>query len=186
MDASSDDSVECPTLTWIVQWPERGEPRPSKKLCTPQRPLGGLPRPQVGQTPRRAAPVFKGTPLRVPSPKPPPRSLQSKPEDTPKTSAQALEVEPAVVPVKGLVMPTSSPPDICRVSRLCFQTSMQTWSKAKQQYEVWLTFLILEIKSASIIYCEFAHQPTFKTVVTQLLCLLQQRNPNDDRVDAIF
>jgi len=46
---------------------------------------------------------------------------------------------------------------------------MQTWSKAKQQYEVWLTSLILEIKSASIIYCEFAHQPTFKTVVTQLL-----------------
>ena len=169
MDASSDDSVDCPTSTWIVQWPQKEEPRPSKKLCTPQRPLGGLPRPQVGQTPRRAAPVFKGTPLRVPSPRPPPRSLQSKPGDTPTPSTQALEVEPAVVPVKGLVMPTSSPPDICRVSRLCFQTSMQTWSKAKQQYEVWLTSLILEIKSASIIYCEFAHQPTFKTVVTQLL-----------------
>lgn len=169
MDASSDDSAESSNPAWIVQWPQRGEPRPAKRVCAPLRPLGGLPRPPIGNKPRSAVPVFSRTSLQVPPRRPPPRSLQARPENTHPAPPHGAESQLEEPPVKGLVMPTSSPPDICRVSRLCFQTSMQTWSQAKQQYEVWLSKLILEIKTASLIYCNFAHQPTFKVVVTQLL-----------------
>ena len=69
--------------------------------------------------------------------------------------------------MKGL-MPTSSPPDICRVSRQWFQTSMQTWTKAKQRYEVWLGQIIRDIKHPSLIYQEFAHQNTYNLVISQV------------------
>lgn len=168
MDTSSDFS-DVSSLPWTAQWPSRGETRPPRVPNTPFRPLGGLARPDVGVVPRGVAPVFSSTPLSLPPRRPPPRSLQNPIEAAPK-HMQAVVTKPVdEVPIKGLVMPTSSPPEICRVSRLCFQTSLQTWTKAKQLYEVWLGQLILEIKSASLIFCEFAHQPTFKVVITQLL-----------------
>ena len=173
-----DDSASCttssdlvpPKRTWVVQWPQRGEDRPTKRHSTPLRPLGGLPRPSPSLSPRVTTPAIKGMPLAIPKPKSPPRSLRPK-------SATEMQIEQPVpkihqetpTSVKGLVMPTSSPPDICRVSPQWFQTSMQTWTKAKQRYEVWLGQIIRDIKHPSLIYQEFAHQNTYNLVISQLL-----------------
>ena len=168
METSSEASDFVP-LQWTAQWPAQGEARPPRVLTTPRRSLGGLPRPLVGTAPKCTTPVFHCSPLCLPPRRPPPRSLQNPTEPAAKPSASSPEQRTDEMTLKGLVMPTSAPPEICRVSRLCFQTSLQTWSKAKQQYEVWLGQLILDIKTASLIYCEFAHKSSYKVVITQLL-----------------
>ena len=166
---TSSETFEFSPQQWTAFWPSQGEVRPPRVLTTPHRTLGGLPRPTVGRRPRCTTPTFHSSPLSRPPCRPPPRSLCTTSDHIVKPSPLVHEQGPEDGAPKGLVMPTSAPPDICRVSRLCFQTSLQTWSKAKQQYEVWLGQLILEIKSASLIYCEFAHKSTYKVVITQLL-----------------
>ena len=141
---------------------------------TPIPPLsvGGLLPPTLGTGPRCVLHIPEAHPYPIPPPRPPPRSLQPMVEvhSYPPGASKKLAVgqtesrNPA-----SLVQPTSTPPEICRVSRTRFQTSLQHWHLAKLQYEQWLKDLLESIGSASQVWKEFGQHRTFSVVVTQLL-----------------
>ena len=135
--------------------------------------VGGLDPPPVGCKPKGFRLPSQSEPLPVPCPKPRPRSLMLGSE---KDSSQTVELTPknleSVQPPidsKMLVPNTSTPPEICRYSRGSFQTAIQHWTDTKSGYETWFASLVVSIGVASQIFVHFAHQPTYKTVVHQLL-----------------
>ena len=149
------------------------EDRPVKpRTPTPSLHVGGLPPPFLGRGPKRPVNIPESHPCPIPPPRPPPRSLLCPFKST---SVEANDTtRPVMKPPKqmdhrGLVPPTSAPPDICRVSRTRFQTSLQHWTAAKLQYEQWLKDLLQSIGPASQIWEEFGKLRTFAVVVTQLL-----------------
>ena len=155
------------SVNWIL--PEDRPVKPRTQI--PCLHVGGLP-PPLGRGPKRPVNVPASHPCPIPSPRPPPRSLLVQSKSAPDSSNEAtrpLLKSQGQLHQRGLVPPTSVPPDICRISRTRFQTSLQHWTIAKLQYEQWLKDLLQSIGPASQIWEEFGHQRTFAVVVTQLL-----------------
>lgn len=145
--------------------------RPKAKF--PALHVGGLDPPPVGCKPRGFRLPSQSEPLPVPCPKPRPRSLMlGSEEDSSQTVdllSKNLESVQPPIDSKMLVPNTSTPPEICRYSRGSFQTAIQHWKDTKSGYETWFASLVVSIGVASQIFVHFAHQPTYRTVVHQLL-----------------
>ena len=152
-------------------WPQGNhhEQRPKAKM--PQLHTGGIQPPPI---PKRAASVHipKSEPYLPPPTRPTPKSLScvtlQRPLETAPLEHTAISMTP-MIPTSALVQPTSLPPSICRTARSCFQTSLQNWDQAKLHYQHWLGALILQIGMPSQIFQEFGSQPTYETVIKQLL-----------------
>ena len=149
------------------------EDRPVKpRTPIPSLHVGGLPPPFLGRGPKRPVKLPESHPCPIPPPRPPPRSLlcpsKSASVESNETTRPVMKSQ-RQIDHRCLVPPTSAPPDICRVSRTRFQTSLQHWTTAKLQYEQWLKDLLQSIGPASQIWEEFGQQRTFAVVVTQLL-----------------
>ena len=147
-----------------------GRPRPKIPSLT----LGGPAPPQFASRGKRSLIDTTADPLPVPIPKSAPSSLTNKIINPPDTEPCAVRVSSeessgTLLNTSSLVLPTSHPPEMCRISRGLFQTSLQHWSLAKTQYEQWLAKLILAIGTPSQIFVEFAGKPTYPTVIKQLL-----------------
>lgn len=152
-------------------WPQDQSPRTKPRPKFPQLHLGGCQPPAL---PKRAA-VFqipRAEPYVAPPPRPTPKSLEPPSVSTQKqvqTPQSVIENTAPHIPDSVLVQPTALPPAICRTSRSYFQTSLQSWDQAKIYYQQWLGDMIMQIGVPSQIYREFGHQPTFETVIRQLL-----------------
>ena len=125
--------------------------------------------------PKRATswrPPSRSDPCPLPHIRPSPRSIGPywipSDEHTKESSAVPL-VQIDTIPTSALVQPTALPPAICRTSKTFFQTSLQNWDQAKLHFQQWLSDLILQIGTSSQIFVEFGNQPTFGTVIRQLL-----------------
>lgn len=156
-----------------VNWHQEISRCPKPKAKFPPLIYGGLPPPPLQTTPRGHLCIPYAKPCQAPPPRPPPRSLATiatSGESESITGCNSSETRPSGKAQPNLVMPTSTPPDICRASRTSYQSSLQHWTEAKRQYEGWLSQLIIAIGPASLIFQEFAHRPVFATVIQQLLC----------------
>ena len=155
-----------------VNWHQEISRCPKPKAKFPPLIYGGLPPPPLQTTPRGHLCIPYAKPCQAPPPRPPPRSLATiatSGESESITGCNSSETRPSGKAQPNLVMPTSTPPDICRASRTSYQSSLQHWTEAKRQYEGWLSQLIIAIGPASLIFQEFAHRPVFATVIQQLL-----------------
>lgn len=97
---------------------------------------GGLPPPPLQTTPRGHLCIPYAKPCQAPPPRPPPRSLATiatSGESESITGCNSSETRPSGKAQPNLVMPTSTPPDICRASRTSYQSSLQHWTEAKRQ-----------------------------------------------------
>ena len=141
--------------------------RPRAKMPTLH--VGGLAPPMLGNRPRSGLLIHHSEPYLPPPPRPLPKSLSLRPCVDP--TLEMVQPTPIVeiVSPRSLVPPTSMPPDICRHSRGNFQTALQHWTKAKEQYEKWLAELIRSLGPISQIFVNFVDGSSYTVVIKQLL-----------------
>ena len=141
--------------------------RPKSKM--PPMHLGGLTPPPLGHLPRAPLQIGEATPCQPPPPRPLPKSLCPTPPPQHEPETFEDQIRPVIVAPYSLVQPTSLPPDICRHSRGNFQTALQHWTQAKQQYESWLAELIRSLGPISQIFVNFVNSTSYNFVIKQLL-----------------
>ena len=154
------------SATSFAFWPsaKQNEPRPRAKMPAMQPPM-----------PKRATswrPPSRSDPCPPPHIRPAPRSIGPYWIPSDEHSKESSAVPPAqidTIPTSALVQPTALPPAICRTSKTFFQASLQNWDQAKLHFQQWLSDLILQIGTSSQIFVEFGNQPTYGTVIRQLL-----------------
>ena len=160
------------SATSFAFWPsaKQNEPRPRAKM--PAMHLGGLMAPPMPKRATSWRPPSRSDPCPPPHIRPAPRSIGPYWIPSDEHSKESSAVPPAqidTIPTSALVQPTALPPAICRTSKTFFQTSLQNWDQAKLHFQQWLSDLILQIGTSSQIFVEFGNQPTYGTVIRQLL-----------------